>query len=161
MSRPKLQPWKLLLAIIAAQSAGIIGSLFTVTSVDSWYETLAKPVFNPPGWVFGPVWTILYTLIGIAIYMVWTRHKGGHRRTFWLRLMVVHLVLNALWSILFFGQQLLLGAFIEILLLLATLLWLIALAFRFDKRVAYVLLPYLAWVSFAAFLNYSIWQLNG
>jgi tryptophan-rich sensory protein len=160
MTSNRLRAWKLLTAIAIAQMAGIIGSLATAGSVDTWYTTLVRPIYTPPGWLFGPVWIILYTLIGISIYLVWTKHTGGRKRTLWLRLMALHLVLNTLWSIIFFGQQLLLGAFIEILVLIATLVWLIGLAWRFNRQVAYLLLPYLAWVSFAALLNYMLWQLN-
>jgi len=151
---------KLIFSILLAQSAGLIGSIFTFDAVATWYPTLTKPVWNPPSWIFGPVWTLLYTMIGVALYLVWTRHLGGHVRSIWLKVFFVQLALNALWSVIFFGKHLLLPAFIEILMLWASILTLIILAARFDKRVALLLIPYLGWVSFAAYLNYTIWILN-
>jgi tryptophan-rich sensory protein len=121
---------------------------------------LSKPEFTPPGWVFGPVWTLLYTMMGIALFLVWSRHKGGKKRTRWLVLFFIHLALNALWSVLFFGYHLLFIAFVEICILWITLVALILLAFRFDRRVGFLLLPYLAWVSFATYLTYTLFQLN-
>ena len=160
MGTKKIHIGKLALAILIAQSAGLIGALFTSSAIPSWYANLARPEFSPPNWIFGPVWTTLYTLIGISLYIVWTRHVGGHLRTAWLRLFWVQLVLNALWSIIFFGMKNLGLAFAEILVLLATIAGLVGLGFAFDKRVSFLLLPYLAWVSFAMYLNYAIWQLN-
>lgn len=156
-----IQVYKLFAAIVLAQLAGVVGSLFTADAVNTWYVTLDKPWFNPPSWVFAPVWTLLYTLMGIALYLVWTRKVGGKRRILWIRLFLVHLVLNTLWSILFFGQKLLLGALIEITVLWLFIVALIALAASFDKRVSALLIPYLLWVSFASALNYELWRLNG
>lgn len=160
MSDRKIQLGKLALSILVAQSAGLIGAIFTANSVQTWYTTLNRPELSPPNWVFGPVWTLLYTLLGISLYIVWTRHVGGRARTLWLRLFFIQLVLNTLWSILFFGMQNPEVAFYEILTLLASIAGLIGLAFSFDKRVPLLLLPYLCWVSFAMYLNYAIWQLN-
>jgi tryptophan-rich sensory protein len=160
MNDRKIHLGKLAIAILVAQSAGLIGSLFTMDAIPTWYATLTRPTFSPPNWVFGPVWTLLYTLIGISLYIVWTRHVGGRLRTAWLRLFWIQLILNALWSILFFGAQNLGLAFAEILLLLASIAGLIGLGFAFDKRVSLLLFPYLCWVSFAMYLNYSFWQLN-
>jgi translocator protein len=151
---------KLIASIAIAQSAGLIGSLFTLESVATWYPTLTKPSWNPPSWVFGPVWTLLYTMIGVALYLVWTRHIGGHIRILWLRIFGVQLVLNALWSVLFFGARTLDYALIEIAFLWCSILALILLALRFDKRVSLLLIPYLLWVSFASYLNYTLWVLN-
>lgn len=160
MGTKTLQLGKLALSIFVAQSAGIVGGIFTASSVRTWYSTLVKPDFNPPSWVFGPVWTLLYTLIGIALYIVWTRHVGGHVRTLWLRTFWVQLIFNALWSFLFFGMHNPEVAFYEILVLLASIGFLVGLSWSFDRRVTLLLVPYLAWVSFAMYLNYSIVQLN-
>lgn len=151
---------RLAVSIFMCNSAGLIGSFFTLDSVRTWYPTLIKPALNPPAWVFGPIWTLLYTMMGIALFLVWSRHRGGKKRIRWLILFFIHLGLNALWSVLFFGYQMLFVAFIEICLLWLTLVALILIAFRFDRRVAYLLLPYLAWISFAGYLNYTLWQLN-
>jgi len=160
MTSRRLQIGKLVFAIALAQTAGLIGAIFTAESVDTWYATLIRPNASPPNWIFGPVWTILYTLIGISLYMVWTRHIGGRTRVLWLRLFMAQLVLNTLWSVLFFWFQNIGAAFAEILALLLSIIGLVVLALRFDKRVAALLLPYLAWVLFAAYLNYMIWQFN-
>jgi benzodiazapine receptor len=160
MSRTRVHIGKLVASLVVAQSAGIIGALFTTPSIPTWYAALAKPSFNPPSWVFGPVWTLLYTMLGIALYLVWTRHLGGHNRAMWIRLFFVQLVLNVAWSVLFFGHHLIGVALVEILILLASIVGLIVVALLFDKRIAYILVPYLGWVGFAAVLNYTIWMLN-
>ena len=149
----------LLTSILIAQSAGIVGSLFTSGSVDGWYTTLMKPALNPPSWVFGPVWIFLYTLMCVAAYLVWmNRDLPGAK----LALVVygVHLVLNALWSIIFFGFQNPALAFAEILILLGAILLTTILFWKVNTWAGILFLPYLAWASFATFLNYNIWRLN-
>ncbi len=155
-----IRPAKLVLALALPQLAGFIGAIATARSLDTWYQALEKPVLTPPSWVFGPVWIILYLMLGVALYLVWTRRVGGRARRLWLRLFFVQLVLNTLWSFLFFGLQNPQFAFFEILVLLASIVGLIVLALRFDKRVAGLLVPYLVWVSFASYLTWAIWQLN-
>jgi tryptophan-rich sensory protein len=154
--------WKLLvLSIALSQSAGFIGSFFTASSVRTWYPTLEKPFFNPPSWVFAPVWTTLYTLMGISLYLVWHKTrttKKGNAFAVWLFL--AHLGINALWSIVFFGLKDLLAALITILVLWAMIVSLIKLFYPVNKNAAYLLLPYLAWVSFATVLNAAILFLN-
>lgn len=145
-------------AILIAQSAGIIGSFATFSAIPIWYAGLVKPAFSPPSWVFGPVWTILYTLIGISLFLVW-QEKGKEKKTA-LSIFFVHLFLNALWSILFFGLHNPSLAFFEILLLLATLLVVMWQFWRIRPLASYLLVPYLLWISFAAFLNFALWQLN-
>ncbi len=152
--------FRLIISIVVCNGAGLIGSFFTVESVRTWYPTLTKPDLTPPGWVFGPVWTLLYTCMGVALFLAWTRHLGGKHRILWVRLFLVHLVVNAAWSIIFFGQRMLLPALGVISLLWVLIVMLILLAWRFDRRISLLLLPYLAWVSFATYLNYGIWSLN-
>ncbi|MGM5488579.1 MAG: TspO/MBR family protein [Nanobdellota archaeon] len=149
--------FRLIASLIICQLAGIIGSVFTVSSVSTWYVTLAKPVFNPPGWVFGPVWTVLYLLMGISLYLVW---NNKNRTTKALVIFAVQLVLNSLWSILFFGLQSPLIAFIEIIVLWVAIVASIVQFYRISRPAAYLLIPYLLWVSFAAVLNLSIVLLN-
>ncbi len=124
-----------------------------------WYQALDKPSFNPPSWVFGPVWTVLYAMMAVAAWLVWRRRGVGGRRTV-LALFVVHLVLNAAWSWLFFGVQRPDLAFAEIVVLWAAILALVLLFWRIRPLAGALLLPYLAWVTFAAFLNYTLWQMN-
>lgn len=150
---------KLIISIVIAQLAGIIGSLFTVTSGNSWYSSITKPSFNPPNWIFGPVWTLLYLLMGISLYFIWTSKKSKNRKIA-LYFFFTQLVLNSLWSILFFGLQNPLLAFIEIIILWIAILLTILYSFKVKKTAAYLLIPYILWVTFAAILNFSIFILN-
>ena len=151
---------KLVACILLCESAGVFAAIFTARSVHTWYAELAKPWFNPPGWLFGPTWTILYALMGIALYIVW-KEEGPIKDKFpALILFAVQLLFNAAWSFIFFGARAPLLAFIEI-----TALWLLIavtlfLFWRISTTAGYLLVPYLLWVAFAAILNYSIWKLN-
>lgn len=151
---------RLIVSILVCQLAGAVGSFFTVASISSWYAVIEKPAFNPPSWVFSPVWIILYTLMGISLYLVW--EEGLERKEVKLGIFVfgVQLALNALWSFLFFGLQSPYYAFIEILLLWLSILLTIILFGKISKTASLLLVPYLLWVSFAALLNYQIWVLN-
>lgn len=146
--------------IVLCELAGIVGSVFSVSSIPTWYQTLSKPVFNPPNWVFGPVWTTLYALMGISVYRIWRMgmKKEAVRHAVYLFLM--HLGLNAIWSPIFFGARQIPLAFVTIAIMWLTL---ITVMFRFeklDKLSALLLAPYLAWISFAMVLNYHLWILN-
>ncbi|CAN5173218.1 TspO/MBR family protein [soil metagenome] len=145
---------KLLSAIIICEGAGIIGSFFTVNSVNTWYSTLNKPFFNPPSWLFGPVWTILYLMMGISLYLIWEKKKVD-LKWFWIQL-----VLNSLWSILFFGLKNPGLAFLEIILLWGAIFLTIRGFWKYKRLSAYLLIPYLLWVTFATILNLSIVLLN-
>ena len=157
MDLRKINYPKLIGSIVICQLAGILGSVFTVSSVSTWYVTLEKPFFNPPSWVFGPVWTALYLLMGISLYLVWTNR---HRTRKALSIFAVQLALNTLWSILFFGLRSPLTAFIEIVLLWVAIILSIIYFYRISRPAAYLLIPYLLWVSFAAVLNLSIVFIN-
>ncbi len=150
----------LAVAIGLPLAAGAIGSLATASSVRTWYPTLRKPPFNPPGWVFGPVWTTLYVLMGIAMHLVWTASGRSEGRGRSIRLWLAQLVLNLLWSLIFFGRRAIGPAFVEILVL-----WVAIAAtlrdFAARRPVAGALLvPYLGWTTFATLLNGSLWYLN-
>ena len=124
-----------------------------------WYATLRKPTWNPPSWIFGPVWTALYLMMATAAWLVWQRGGwSGQRRA--LTLYLVQLVLNAAWTPLFFGLKMPGPAFAEILLLLGAIIATTVAFRRVNKGAAALLVPYLAWVSFAAFLNFTLWRLN-
>lgn len=127
-----------------------------VTAPGPWYETLAKPSFNPPGWLFGPVWTVLYVLIAIAGWRVWQRERSGRAMTLWW----VQLVLNFLWSPVFFALHAVGLALVVVLALLATILAFIAAARHVDRISAWLFVPYAAWVAFASLLNGAIWTMN-
>jgi tryptophan-rich sensory protein len=152
---------KLAISLITPQVAGLIGSVFTVSSVTGWYSTIARPELAPPNWIFGPVWTTLFVLMGIALFLVWKKEESQKKKVRTaIYLFVGQLILNTLWSIIFFGLQSPGWAFVEIIFLwLAILATIIAFA-RVSRLAAWLLIPYIAWVSFAAYLNYSIWMLN-
>lgn len=153
--------WSILAGfILLSEAAGIIGSLFTAPSIPAWYATLARPALNPPSWVFGPVWTTLFALMGIAAFLVW--RAGWHRKEVKIALgiFLVQLVFNTLWSIIFFGLHNPGAAFAEIVALWLAIVSTIVLFARISKPAAWLLAPYIAWVSFAAYLNYMLWMLN-
>ncbi|OGC88576.1 TspO protein [Candidatus Adlerbacteria bacterium RIFOXYC1_FULL_48_26] len=143
--------------IALSEAAGIVGSFFTAPSIAGWYATLTKPDIAPPNWIFAPVWTTLFLLMGIAAFLVWRTRKNTRTA---LGLFGLQLALNVLWSLLFFGLQNPGAALAEI-----TLLWLsiaatmVAFA-KFSKPAAWLLVPYIAWVSFAGYLNFLLWSLN-
>lgn len=145
--------------IAVSQLAGIVGSFFVMPAVDGWYMELTKPSFNPPSWVFGPVWTLLYSLMGIAAFLVWKKGSGAARRTA-LILFGAQLVANSLWSILFFALQSPGFAFLNIMILWVLIVATMVAFYRISKLATLLMAPYILWVSFAAFLNYTIWMLN-
>lgn len=151
---------KLLAAVAICECAGVIGSVATVSAIPDWYMTLAKPALNPPSAVFGPVWITLYALMGIAAFLVWK--KGITKKAVRTALFVfgIQLVFNALWSIAFFGLMHPGLALLDIVFLWLAIARTIMLFYPTSKPAAYLLLPYILWVSFAAYLNYAIWVLN-
>ncbi|MGV8085686.1 MAG: TspO/MBR family protein [Candidatus Bilamarchaeum sp.] len=151
--------WKeLIVAIIICQFAGVVGSLFTFSSIPTWYATLSKPSFSPPNWVFGPVWTLLYTSMGISIYWVYNSKNKGVKSA--LYIFGIQLMFNVLWSIVFFGLKSPLYGLIVILFLWTSIVMTIWKFYHIDRRSGYILFPYLIWVSFATLLNYYIFLLN-
>jgi benzodiazapine receptor len=149
-----------LFSVILCELAGVVGALFTAPSIAGWYAGLAKPTFSPPNWLFGPVWTALYALMGVSAYLIYD--KGIKRNPVKKALTVFagQLFLNALWPIVFFGAHMILGGLVVIILLWAVILVSIFLFFRISKTAAVLLIPYLLWVSFATVLNISLALLN-
>jgi len=156
----KIDAKRLLVSIVVCQMAGVIGSFFTSPSIPTWYAMLEKPDFTPPGWVIGSVWITLFLLMGIALYLVWARglETKGVKRA--LGVFSIQLILNILWSVVFFGLRNPFYALIEIILLWIAILITIIEFYRIDKKAGVLLVPYILWVTFAAFLNLKIWQLN-
>ncbi len=157
--------FKLIIAIVVSELAGIIGSVFTTPSIAGWYAGIVKPVLNPPAWVFGPVWTTLFALMGIAAFLVWSSYaeasedkKKGIKVA--LILFSTQLVLNTLWSIIFFGLHSPGGALVEIMFLWLAILATIVVFYKISRPAAWLLVPYILWVSFAGYLNFAIWSLN-
>ncbi len=151
---------KLIIAIAVCELAGIIGSVFTFSEIPNWYAGLIKPAVNPPSWIFGPVWTTLYALMGIAAFLIWK--KGWDRADVRKALYAFgfQLVLNSLWSIVFFGMHQAGWAFVNLVAMWLAIAWTMALFYKISKPAMWLLLPYILWVSFAGYLNYSIWILN-
>lgn len=153
---------KLIVAVVACQLIGNLGAVFTIPSLSTWYALLNKPSFNPPNWIFGPVWIILYTLMGISLYLAWKefpRLKKTSRDKAAL-LFAFQLALNLLWSYLFFGLRSPLYGLICIALLWVAILATMLEFYGISRNAALALLPYILWVSFAAMLNLSILILN-
>lgn len=148
---------KLLFSIGICEGAGIVGSFFTFSAIPAWYKFLNKPSFSPPNWLFGPAWTVLYFLMGISLYLIWTSRKKTKEA---LLLFWIHLFFNATWSIAFFGLRSPFLGFINILILLFLILVVIYKFWKINKLAGALLLPYLVWVSFATVLNYNILILN-
>ena len=148
------------IAVMIPLMMGGLSGLVTAQGVRDWYPTLIKPSFNPPSWVFGPVWTLLYLMMGIAAFLVWQKGWDSGAVKVALALFAIQLILNGLWSVLFFGIRMPGLAFAELLLLWFSIGATVALFWRVSPVAGMLLLPYEAWVTFAAVLNGSIWILN-
>ena len=151
---------KLVYSIVICQLAGVIGSFFTFPSISTWYAALEKPSFNPPNWIFSPVWITLFILMGVSLYLVWSQGTKTKYVKIALTLFGIQLSLNILWSIIFFGLKSPFFAFIEIAILWVAISLTIFKFSKISKTAAYLLIPYILWVSFAAVLNFSIWVIN-
>jgi len=174
---------KFIISVVVCELAGIIGSFFTGPAIDSWYSTLNKPSFNPPNWVFAPVWTILFLLMGVSLFLVWQRNWvvkvskaeagqktwnpvstklwfGSWREENVIIVFALQLVLNILWSVIFFGLKIPGLAFFELIMLWFAIEYMIVNFYRISKVAGLLQIPYLLWVSFAGVLNLFIWLLN-
>ncbi|MBU3129024.1 tryptophan-rich sensory protein [Clostridium tagluense] len=149
----------LIISVLLAEGVGFLSGFLSMTASKD-YKIFNKPSFSPPGWVFPVVWTILFFLMAVAAYRIWMKGKSGEDVTKALVLYVVQLFLNFLWSIIFFRFRLYAIAFLELLLLLVFILLTTFEFYRIDKPSAYLMIPYIVWVSFAGVLNYAIWMLN-
>lgn len=152
--------FKLILSIIVCELVGLISTPFTIASIEKWYQYLNKPFFSPPNWIFGPVWTILYFLMGVSAYLIWAKGFKNKKVKNALKLFGIQLLINFLWSIFFFGMHNPWLAFLDIIFLWIAILITIMKFDNLSKWAGYLLVPYLLWVSFAAVLNISILILN-
>ncbi|HOK91754.1 MAG TPA: tryptophan-rich sensory protein [Spirochaetota bacterium] len=150
---------KLVISIAIPLFIGFIGSFFTSSSVDTWYKTLKKPDFNPPNWVFSPVWTLLFILIGLSFYIIWKNNFGG-KKVLLLNIFFTQLFANLIWSLFFFGLRSPFWALIDIIVLWLAILVNIIVFYRVSKPAGILLVPYILWVSFAALLNFYLYILN-
>lgn len=175
--------FKLVASIIICELAGIIGSFFTMSQITNWYVGLNKPSFNPPNWIFGPVWTTLFVLMGISLYLVWSKnwrvkneiislrgkrpnalslkfYTGEWQKANIILIFATQLVLNILWPLIFFGLHAVSIAFVEIIILWFSIIFTMVNFYRVSRASAGLLLPYFLWVSFASFLNFLILLIN-
>jgi translocator protein len=151
---------KFVIAVSIPLLAGGISGFFTVTGVESWYQYINKPSWNPPNWIFGPVWTTLYIMMGIALFLVWKADTSYELKKIAFVLFGVQLLLNFCWSFLFFKLEQPGWAFAEIIVMWLFILMTIFAFAQVSKTAAWLLVPYISWVSFAAILNYTIWKMN-
>ena len=151
---------QLIISLVVCQCAGLVGSLFTAPAIPTWYAALEKPPFTPPNWLFAPAWVTLYLLMGIAAFILWRKGLSQEGVKPALVIFLVQLVLNALWSVVFFGLKSPIGGAVVIIVLWVAILFTILKFFRLSVAAGSLLLPYILWVSFAATLNISIWILN-
>ena len=152
---------KLIISILIPLVVGSVAGYFTTAGVNGWYAAAAKPSFNPPNWIFAPVWTTLYILMGIALYLVWKHEADKEVKQTALILFAVQLTLNFFWSFIFFSLQQTGWAMAEIMVMWVAILFTILWFGKISPAAAWLLVPYICWVSFATVLNYSIWKLNG
>ena len=151
---------RLVVCVGAVLLASSIGSFATVRAIPRWYAGLAKPSFNPPGWLFGPAWTVLYLMMAVAAWLVWKQGLGVPGVKLALVVFLAQLILNSLWSILFFGLRSPRAGLAEIVVMWLAILATIIMFFRVSSLAGLLLLPYIAWVTFAAILNAAILRLN-
>lgn len=150
---------KLIIAIAVPLLVGFSAGQFTAAEIPTWYASIKKPSWNPPSWVFAPVWTTLYVMMGIAWFLIW-KAPATEMKKWGMILFVLQLVLNFFWTFIFFAKHQPGAAFIEIVVLWLAILCTIIAFSKINKTAAWLLVPYISWVSFAAILNYTIWQLN-
>jgi len=151
---------RLITAVAVCQLVGLAGSLVTTPAIKSWYSTIKKAPFNPPSWIFAPVWTLLFILMGIAVFLIWNKGLKKKKVIVALYYFTVQLILNFLWSFLFFGLHLPLLALINVAFLWIFIFLTIKKFLPLSKLAGYLLFPYLLWVSFASILNFFVWRLN-
>lgn len=150
---------KLAVSLLVCLLAGLLGSIFTAPAIPVWYQALEKPFFTPPAWLFAPVWTLLFIMMGVSLYLAWLKSRKDQVRTT-LGIFSVQLVLNILWSAAFFGLRSPLAGLIDITLLWISILLTIWVFSKISRTAGLLLVPYIVWVSFAAALNFAIWWLN-
>lgn len=151
---------KIATALVICLTAGALGAFFTTSAIPTWYAHLIKPFFSPPNYLFGPVWTFLYILMGVSAALIWIKGTKDKKIRAALKIFAAQLALNAIWSPIFFGAKQLFLAFIVIILMWVFILKTIRAFAKINKTASYLLYPYLAWVSFATLLNFSVWILN-
>ena len=151
---------RFILALAIPLAIGSSSAFFTVTGLDSWYQTIQKPSWNPPNWIFGPVWTTLYIMMGVALFLVWKQQDQNAAQRTAILLFAAQLILNFFWSLIFFKWQQPGWAFAELAVMWVLIILTIFQFSKLSNTAAWLLVPYISWVSFAGILNYTIWKLN-
>jgi translocator protein len=151
---------KLLISLAICIGAGLLGSIFTTSSISGWYSLLQKPSYTPPSWIFAPVWFLLYILMGISAFLIWRRGLEQFHVRESLIIFIIQLVLNALWSFAFFGLKSPIAGLIVIVPLWTAILLAMINFYKVSKTASLLLIPYILWVSFATILNFSFYILN-
>jgi tryptophan-rich sensory protein len=153
---------KLIISLSLPLLSGFLGSFFTSSEISGWYGTLIKPSFNPPSWIFGPMWTLLYILMGISVYLIWSHRSFWHKKEIKMAVCLfwIHLFFNGIWSIIFFRWHQIGLAMFDIMIIWIFIIILIFKFWKINRLASYLLVPYFLWVSFASILNFSIWYLN-
>ncbi|MCX6735199.1 MAG: tryptophan-rich sensory protein [Candidatus Peregrinibacteria bacterium] len=153
-------PLKAAICIIGCEAAGMVGTFFTIAAISTWYVTLTKPALNPPNWIFGPVWTTLYALMGIAAFLIWKKGIEKKEVKSALGIFGLQLILNMIWTPIFFGLKNTGAAYAIIVAMWFAIICTMIKFYKINRTATYLLIPYILWVSFAAYLNLSIWLLN-
>lgn len=151
---------KLFIAVAIPLLVGAVSGFFTTAEIPGWYQTINKPSWNPPSWIFAPVWTTLYILMGVALYLIWKAEADPLTKKAAIALFAIQLVFNFFWSFIFFNRHLIGWALADIVLMWLFILLTIFTFAGINKSAAWLLVPYISWVSFASILNYTIWKLN-
>lgn len=151
---------KFIISLLLPLAVGGISGIFTVKAIPGWYAQLNKPWFNPPNWLFSPVWTSLYIMMGIALWLVWKSDAPQKLKQRAIYLFAAQLALNFFWALIFFNLHQIGWALVEIIAMWATILLTIFAFAKVNKMATWLLVPYISWVSFASILNYSVWELN-
>ncbi len=156
----KFKIWPFVISLLITLSIGTVAGFVTTPQIGNWYANLHKPSFNPPDWLFGPTWTLLYIMMAIAAYLVWEKRSKSTAYVSACIIYFIQLLFNFLWSIIFFELHQILGALIIIGLLFISIMMNIVAFKRINKAAAWLLAPYLLWVTFAGILNFNIYILN-
>ena len=151
---------RLVVSIVIVFLAGAVGTVYTLKEITGWYVFLPKPSWTPPNWAFGPIWSILYILMGISLFLVWREGLGKKNVQIGVLVFAVQLAINVIWSLVFFGTHNIFGGLVLVLILWISILINIIVFYRISKPAGLILIPYLIWVSIASYLNYSVFLLN-
>ena len=151
---------KLIISILIVFLAGAVGTVYTLKEITTWYVSLLKPGWTPPNWAFGPIWSTLYVLMGISLFLVWREGLGRKDVRIAILVFAIQLFLNVLWSIIFFGTHNIFWGLVFVIILWISILINIIVFYRISKPAGLILIPYLLWVSIASYLNYSVFLLN-